>query len=81
MKRTVEQLEHTEEFKRAVEKCKAQRSKAGQNPDNCFAIITDSFKKAGKPIFVKDRKSEHSEFVEQGWEEKSIKIYTEFGAD
>lgn len=81
MKRTVEQLEHTEEFKRAVETCKSQRKGAGKNPDNCFAIITDQFKKSGKPIFVKDRKSENSEYVEQGWEEKTISIYTEFGAE
>lgn len=81
MKRTVEQLEHTDEFKRAVESCKAQRSKAGKNPDNCFAIITDQFKKSGKPIFVKDRKSEHSEYVEQGFQELDIKIYSDFGGN
>jgi len=81
MKRTVEQLEHTDEFKRAVETCKSQRKSAGKNPENCFAIITDQFKKSGKPIYVKDRKTEHSEYVEQGYEQKRVQIYTEFGAD
>jgi hypothetical protein len=79
MKRTVEQLEHTEEFKRAVETCKSQRKSAGKNPENCFAIITDQFKKSGKPIFVKDRKSKHSEYVEQGLQELDVTIYSEFG--
>lgn len=78
MKRTVEQLEHTEEFKQAVESCKTQRKSAGKNPDNCFAIITDQFKKSGKPIF-KDRKSKQSEYVEQGLEELDVTIYSEFG--
>jgi hypothetical protein len=79
MKRTVEQLEHTEEFKRAVEDCKTQRSKAGKSPDNCFAMVTDSFKKAGKPIFKKDRKTENSEYVEQGYQPLDVKIFAEFG--
>jgi len=78
MKRTVEQLEHTEEFKRAVEKCKTQRSGAGKEPANCFAMVTDSFKKAGKPIY-KDRKTENSEYVEQGLEPLDVKIFAEFG--
>ena len=39
--------EHTAEFKRAVEKCKAKDTDV-----NCFAAITSAFKKAGKPIFL-----------------------------
>jgi len=41
--------EHTAEFKRAVEKCKAQNTDV-----NCFAAITSAFKKAGKPIFLSE---------------------------
>jgi hypothetical protein len=79
MKRTVEQLEHTEEFKRAVESCKAKRKSAGKEPSNCFAMVTDSFKKAGKPIYTKDRKTENSEYIEQGLQPLDVQIFAEFG--
>jgi len=75
VKRTVEQLEHTEEFKSAVESCKTKRKAAGKNPENCFAIVTSSFKSAGKPIFVKQR---DPEMVKQGLVERDIRIYVEF---
>ena len=41
--------EHTAEFKRAVEKCKAQNTDV-----NCFAAVTAAFKKANKPIFLSE---------------------------
>ena len=68
MKRTVEQLEHTDEFKRAVEDCKA-KAKAGTN---CFAVTTKTFQDANKPIY-KDKKSEQS--IKQGLIEKDVRIY------
>jgi len=71
MKRTVEQLEHTDEFKRAVEDCKA-KAKPGTN---CFAVITKSFQDANKPIY-KDKK--RSEQAMQGLTERNVRIYHEF---
>jgi len=50
--------EHTAEFKSAVEKCK----KKGL-ADNCFAVITDAFKKAGKAIFLSQGQFDLSEPV------------------
>jgi len=70
MKRTVDQKEHTEEFKRAVEDCKA-KAKPGTN---CFAVITKSFQDSGKPIFKPEKKSKQ---IMQGLTEMSVRIYGE----
>ena len=70
MKRSVEQLEHTEEFKQAVESCKA-KAKPGTN---CFAVVTKSFQDSKKPIY-KPKKSKQS--VKQGLTERNVRIYGE----
>ena len=77
MKRTVEQLEHTEEYKHAVESCKEKRLRKGLNPDNCFPIITKQFQDAKKPIYKKDQKRT-KQTIKQGLTERSVRIYSEF---
>lgn len=47
----VQLAEHTERFKKEVENCKSQHPEYGAG--RCFAITTDWFQKAKKPIFVK----------------------------
>ncbi len=75
MRKSVEQLEHTEEFKRAVESCKAERKAAGKDPENCFAITTKSFNDANKPIY----KNKGSKQSKQGLTSRNVQIYAEFG--
>lgn len=45
-----ERKEHTEPFKKAVEKCKKENPELEEG--KCFAMITSTFNKASKPIFV-----------------------------
>lgn len=74
MRRSVEQLDHTEEFKQAVEGCK----KDAKPGTNCFAVISKKFRDAGKPIFK--NKGNESKHIEQGLIEKRVRIYAEIGS-
>lgn len=62
--------EHTQRFKKAVEKCKSSVGKSKPDMDSkriagmCFASVTKTFKSAGYPIFMSDNKEVELEMSE-----------------
>lgn len=63
--------EHTEAWKSAVESCKAKKKKGV----NCFALVTDLFKKTDRAIFKGKKKKAELEFPE------TIKLTTRLTVD